>query len=198
MQAKEGTGGCTIMSWAIGIAGGAVFGAAAMLAMGLGLEQSAWLGIIVAAILGIWMSLTCSKPAAGPQRVGSAPAAGMTPKRVSGGKAKAAPKAEPAPEVAEADGKKPELLSAPKGDADDLKKIKGVGPGLEKALNEMGVYHFDQIARWTADEVAWVDQNLVQFKGRASRDDWVDQAKTLASGGETEFSRRVEKGDVYD
>jgi hypothetical protein len=81
MQAKEGTGGCTIMSWAIGIAGGAVFGAAAMLAMGLGLEQSAWLGIIVAAILGIWMSLTCSKPAAGPQRVGSAPAAGMTPKR---------------------------------------------------------------------------------------------------------------------
>jgi NADH-quinone oxidoreductase subunit E len=100
--------------------------------------------------------------------------------------------------VAEADGKKPELLSAPKGDADDLKKIKGVGPGLEKALNEMGVYHFDQIARWTADEVAWVDQNLVQFKGRASRDDWVDQAKTLASGGETEFSRRVEKGDVYD
>jgi hypothetical protein len=73
MQKSEGTGGCTIMAWAIGIAGGAVFGAAAMLAMGLGLEQSAWLGIIVAAVLGIWMSLTCGKPATGPMRVANAP-----------------------------------------------------------------------------------------------------------------------------
>jgi NADH-quinone oxidoreductase subunit E len=46
--------------------------------------------------------------------------------------------------------------------------------------------------------VAWVDQNLEGFKGRVSRDNWVEQAKTLASGGETEFSARVKKGDVYD
>jgi predicted flap endonuclease-1-like 5' DNA nuclease len=71
-------------------------------------------------------------------------------------------------------------------------------PGLERALNDMGIHHFSQIASWSPAEVAWVDQNLVQFKGRASRDDWVDQAKLLASGGETEFSRRVDKGDVYD
>ena len=50
---------------------------------------------------------------------------------------------------------------------------------------------------WTADEVAWVDANLQGFKGRVSRDTWVEQAKVLASGGETEFSKRVEDGDVY-
>ena len=61
----------------------------------------------------------------------------------------------------------------------------------------MGVYHFDQVASWSADEIAWVDANLEGFKGRVSRDNWVDQAKLLASGGETEFSKRVEGGDVY-
>ena len=72
-----------------------------------------------------------------------------------------------------------------------------MGSKLEKMLNEMGFYHFDQIAGWTAAELAWVDENLSGFKGRASRDNWVDQAKILASGGETEFSKRVEDGDVY-
>jgi hypothetical protein len=50
---------------------------------------------------------------------------------------------------------------------------------------------------WTADEVAWVDQNLEGFKGRVTRDNWVEQARLLASGGETEFSKKVDKGDVY-
>ena len=61
----------------------------------------------------------------------------------------------------------------------------------------MGFYHFDQIANWTDAEVAWVDQNLEGFKGRVSRDTWVEQAKLLAEGKETEFSARVKKGDVY-
>jgi predicted flap endonuclease-1-like 5' DNA nuclease len=95
-------------------------------------------------------------------------------------------------------GTRPDLLPAARdGGADDLKKIKGVGPKLEGSLNEIGVWHFDQIASWNADEVAWVDTNLVQFKGRCSRDEWVAQAKILAAGGETEFSERVDKGDVY-
>ncbi len=64
-------------------------------------------------------------------------------------------------------------------------------------LNDMGFYHFDQIAAWTADEVAWVNANLQGFKGRVTRDNWVEQAKILAAGGETEFSKRVDKGDVY-
>jgi predicted flap endonuclease-1-like 5' DNA nuclease len=96
------------------------------------------------------------------------------------------------------EGTRPEALDAPRdGGADDLKKIKGVGPKLEKLCNSLGFYHFDQIANWTADEVAWVDQNLEGFKGRVSRDNWVEQARLLASGGETEFSKKVDKGDVY-
>ena len=95
-------------------------------------------------------------------------------------------------------GTRPAALVAPReGGADDLKKIKGVGPKLETLVNELGVYHYDQIAKWTEAEVAWVDDNIVGFKGRVTRDKWVDQAKTLAEGGETEFSARVDDGDVY-
>ncbi|MGX9354961.1 hypothetical protein ACS3SW_07295 [Roseobacteraceae bacterium S113] len=97
------------------------------------------------------------------------------------------------------EGAKPETLAqARAGGADDLKMIKGIGPKLEQLCNALGFYHFDQIANWTADEVAWVDANLEGFKGRVSRDAWVAQAKILASGGSTEFSERVEDGDVYE
>lgn len=89
------------------------------------------------------------------------------------------------------------LYEARDGKPDDLKAIKGVGPKLEQLCNSLGFWHFDQIANWTADEVAWVDANLKGFKGRVSRDNWVEQAKILASGGETEFSKRVEDGGVY-
>lgn len=96
------------------------------------------------------------------------------------------------------EGTKPATLSAARGGvADDLKRIKGIGPKLEILCNELGFYHFDQIAAWTPDEVAWVDSNLEGFKGRVTRDTWVDQAKLLAAGGETEFSQKVDKGDVY-
>lgn len=96
------------------------------------------------------------------------------------------------------EGTKPAGLDGPRGGtADNLKEIKGVGPKLENLLHSMGFYHFDQIANWSSDEVAWVDANLKGFKGRVSRDNWIDQAKTLAAGGDTEFSKRVEEGDVY-
>ena len=95
-------------------------------------------------------------------------------------------------------GKKPRTMKAPrKAGADDLKMIKGVGPKLEKILKTLGFFHFDQVAKWTDEELAWVDQNLEGFKGRASRDEWVSQAKILASGEMTEFSSRVKKGNVY-
>lgn len=97
------------------------------------------------------------------------------------------------------EGTKPEMLAGPRdGGADNLKEIKGIGPKLEQLVNSMGVYHFDQIAQWTPDEVAWVNANLTGFKGRVTRDDWIAQAKILAAGGETEFSQRVEEGGVYD
>ena len=96
------------------------------------------------------------------------------------------------------DGVKPDLLSeARDGGPDDLKRIRGVGPKLEAMLHDMGVFHFDQVASWGPGEVAWVDENLEGFKGRVSRDEWVDQARHLASGGETDFSRRVDDGTVY-
>lgn len=96
------------------------------------------------------------------------------------------------------EGSKPDTLTeAREGGPDNLKEIKGVGPKLEKLLHSMGFYHFDQIANWTADEEAWVNANLEGFKGRVSRDEWVKQSKILASGGDTEFSKRVDKGGVY-
>ncbi|MCH2164650.1 MAG: endonuclease [Marinovum sp.] len=102
--------------------------------------------------------------------------------------------AESAPE----EGRRPEGLTEARGGlADDLKKIKGIGPKLEKLCNTLGFYHFDQIAAWGSEEVAWVDQNLEGFKGRVTRDNWVEQAKLLASGGETAFSKKVDEGDVY-
>jgi NADH-quinone oxidoreductase subunit E len=92
--------------------------------------------------------------------------------------------------------KEPELLKGARGGkADDLKRIKGVGPKIEGILNELGVYHFDQVASWTEENKAWVDTRL-KFKGRIDREDWIAQAKVLAAGDETEFSKRVDGGDV--
>ncbi|SNS27070.1 hypothetical protein [Antarctobacter heliothermus] len=96
------------------------------------------------------------------------------------------------------EGEKPTMLNGPRdGGADDLKQVKGIGPKLEKLCNDLGIYHFDQIASWTDQEIAWVDANLEGFKGRVSRDQWVSQARVLAEGGETEFSSRVRDGNVY-
>lgn len=92
--------------------------------------------------------------------------------------------------------KEPELLKGARGGkADDLKRIKGVGPKIEGILNELGVYHFDQVASWTDENKAWVDTRL-KFKGRIDREDWIAQAKVLAAGDETEFSKRVDGGDA--
>lgn len=74
----------------------------------------------------------------------------------------------------------PKGLTAPRdGGADDLKKIKGIGPKVETMLNDLGIYHYDQIAAFSDAELAWVDDNLKGFRGRASRDNWVAQAKDL-------------------
>lgn len=90
--------------------------------------------------------------------------------------------ADAAPITAPITGNKPATLSSARdGQPDDLQKINGIGPKLERLCNSLGFWHFDQIAAWTAEEVAWVDENLEGFKGRVSRDAWVDQAKELAS-----------------
>jgi predicted flap endonuclease-1-like 5' DNA nuclease len=93
-------------------------------------------------------------------------------------------------------GEKPTLLTEPrKGGKDNLQLIKGVGKVLEGVLNETGIYHFDQIANLTKEEISWLD-NSMSFPGRIEREEWVAQAKLLAKGETTEFAQRVERGEV--
>jgi predicted flap endonuclease-1-like 5' DNA nuclease/predicted nucleic acid-binding Zn-ribbon protein len=78
--------------------------------------------------------------------------------------------------------KRPPLLAEPSRLPDDLKRINGIGLRLEKRLNELGVYYFDQIAELSAGEAAWLDQQLGEFRGKLYRDEWLDQARDLAEG----------------
>ncbi|MFN3225473.1 MAG: NADH-quinone oxidoreductase subunit NuoE [Hyphomicrobiales bacterium] len=76
--------------------------------------------------------------------------------------------------------KKPKMLKkARAAGADDLKLIKGIGKVLEDKLNGLGVFHFDQIAAWSDEEVNWVNDHL-SFKGRIQREEWIPQARQLA------------------
>ena len=71
------------------------------------------------------------------------------------------------------------LFAAQDGEPDDLKLISGVGPVLEKKLHGLGITKFAQVAAFTADDIAKVDDAL-SFKGRIERDNWLDQAAELA------------------
>lgn len=73
----------------------------------------------------------------------------------------------------------PKMLTAPEGTADDLIKIKGIGPKLQKLLNDVGIWHYGQIAQWTPGEIAWINAKI-DFKGRVQRERWVVQARELA------------------
>jgi predicted flap endonuclease-1-like 5' DNA nuclease len=73
------------------------------------------------------------------------------------------------------------LIEAAFGDADDLERINGVGPMLCELLHEIGVFYFWQVAEWSAQDVDWVDEKLMHFKGRIQRDKWVSQAQELAA-----------------
>ena len=92
-------------------------------------------------------------------------------------------------------GARPLGLSKPLGIGDDLKLIKGIGKQNEGILHGLGIWHFQQIASWTAEHALWVGSYLA-FPGRIEREEWVAQAKTLAKGGTTEFAQRVKAGEV--
>ncbi|MEZ5926642.1 MAG: NADH-quinone oxidoreductase subunit NuoE [Hyphomicrobiaceae bacterium] len=95
----------------------------------------------------------------------------------------APPAAAPQPAAASPGGGKPELLTAPRGGkGDDLKLIWGVAEKLEEKLNAMGIWHFDQIAKWTPANVAWFEAEMQGFAGRVERDKWIEQCQKLASG----------------
>lgn len=87
------------------------------------------------------------------------------------------------------------IAAARGGKKDNLQRIKGIGKVNEAKLNELGTWHFDQIAGWSVSEARWVG-TFLSFPGRIEREDWIAQAAVLAAGGETEFAKRVDKGDV--
>ena len=196
---------CQSGYWILAAASGLVVLAVCLFLIDMGILASIFMGAVVFIVVGLllgWIFCSELKPLVQPNDTSAAPCAPEPAPVSEPAPATApvaqAPKAE-APEVeAVEDAVRPEALSgARNGGADDLKMIKGVGPKLEIMLNELGFYHFDQIAGWSAAEVAWVNDNLTGFKGRVSRDNWVEQARKLASGQETEFSKRVSDGDVY-
>jgi predicted flap endonuclease-1-like 5' DNA nuclease len=148
---------------------------------------SALVGAVVGAFL--FVAFTGGTPSGFEPRPVTVPASSLAaplpaPPAPSRPAAKAVAKPGTAPKpvpVSSAPSKPQGLTAARGGKPDDLKLIVGVGPKLEALLHRLGYFHFDQIANWTAAEIAWVDDNLEGFKGRVTRDDWVAQAKAFAA-----------------
>ncbi|VAW24314.1 SSU ribosomal protein S2p (SAe) [hydrothermal vent metagenome] len=91
-------------------------------------------------------------------------------------------KAEPVEAApAQSDASDKPMFTAPAGDPDDLKKISGVGPVIEKKLHALGITKYSQVADFSKDDIEKVDLEL-NFKGRIDRDNWLEQAAQLAKG----------------
>ncbi len=204
-----------LAGWFIGLAMGVVAFAVARLVGQLSNEAAVAIGVIVALLAGLVMGMPwgaksslASKPASAKPMLSPAPmvapSAAPAPAAAAASKPAVAPAiAKPAPAPAAVMAKpetsrRPEALKAARGGkADDLKIIKGIGPKLEILCHTLGFYHFDQVANWKADEIAWVDENLEGFKGRVTRDRWVPQAKAIVSMGPVEFLRRLDAGEEF-
>lgn len=133
-----------------------------------------------------------SAPAPAPAQPMAQPLAAPTPPRQPAPVPSAEPDEPLVPRGAEV---RPMALAAPRNGApDDLRMIAGVGPRVETTLNSLGIYHFDQIGTWTPANIAWVDQYL-RFRGRIVRERWVEQARALARGEDTEGKRLYLEGD---
>lgn len=88
------------------------------------------------------------------------------------------------------------LMSRPgAGAGDDLKRIRGVGILIERKLKQLGISSYEEIANWTSSDIERVNA-VLDFNGRIERENWIEQARILASGGHTEFSRRMDRGEV--
>ena len=110
-------------------------------------------------------------------------------------KAKPAAKIAVAPKVAAKPAPKAKAAPKPKAAAkpvipDNLELLKGVGPKLNSLLKSMGISSFDQVANWTATDIAEVDAKLGTFAGRIRRDNWTDQAKLLLAGDVAGFEKK--------
>lgn len=215
MEKSEMKHGPHFEMWIFGLAAGLVAAAVMIVVGGYGWMAAGFVGAVIAAVVAFVFGLPKAgpiempveddmvaemhvAPVAAPVIAEVAPAAFVSqpvpkpavvkPAVVQPAVAKPAA-AKPA-KKAKADG--PERLSGPrKGKADDLKEIEGIGPAMEKLCNEMGFYHFDQIAGWSDADVAWVDANMKNFKGRIVRDRWVAQARLIGSEGLEAFRIRA-------
>lgn len=78
----------------------------------------------------------------------------------------------------------------PAGPADNLLLIKGVGPGLVRLLNGLGVHRFDDIASWMPEDIEMINSHLGQYRGAIIRDEWIQQARLLALGDIDAFQQR--------
>lgn len=88
------------------------------------------------------------------------------------------------------------LLAAPRGgNPDKLTSINGVGSALEKKLNKCGIYHFDQIAGMSEDELTWLG-NVLGFPGRPNRENWATEAKGLAAGNTPQTPEKPARGEI--
>jgi predicted flap endonuclease-1-like 5' DNA nuclease len=105
--------------------------------------------------------------------------------------AKAPAKVAPKPKAAA----KPKATTKPKAAPkpiipDNLELLKGVGPKLNALLKSLGVTSFEQVANWTAPDIAEIDSKLGNFAGRIGRDNWIDQAKLLTKGDIAGFEKK--------
>ncbi len=185
MRRAEAVNAPSLGGWLIGAAMGLVAFGVLVVIGEFDLVPAVAMAGIVAAVAGLIMGMpwgaSAPRVAATPVVHAAAPAAAPVA-FVS------TPKAAPAPSNSEG----PARLAAPRGGkADNLKEIEGIGPALEKLVNEMGFFHFDQIAGWSDADVAWVDANLKGFKGRVTRDRWVAQARIIVADGLAAFRERA-------
>ena len=121
----------------------------------------------------------------GPEEKAPRAAKGAKVAKETSVKAEAPAKAEPEAkkEKAPSDGARVDeargmVYDSPPAEVDDLEVISGVGPVLAEKLNSIGVYRFEQIANWTERNVQEFDE-LLSFKGRIEREEWIEQAKAL-------------------
>ena len=193
--------------WAIGVAAGAVAFGVLVVVGEFDLLPAAFLGGCVALVVGLILGMPwgATVPAPAPKVAADAPsqpvagavvqpaalvAAPDPAPAATAARPEARPKAAATPKAAGVAG--PERLTAPRnGKADDLKEIEGIGPALEKLVNSLGFYHFDQIASWSEADVAIVDAEMKNFKGRITRDRWVAQARIIVSEGLEAFRERA-------
>lgn len=176
MRTAENMNAPWLGGWVMGVAAGLVAIGALVVVGKFDLAPAVAIGAVVALLVGLLLGMPWGARA--PVKA-AMPVAAPVAAFVS------AP-----PVAASVDG--PAKLSGPRGGvADNLKEIEGIGPAMEKLVNEMGFFHFDQIAGWSEADVSWVDANLKGFKGRVTRDRWVAQAKIIVSEGLVAFRERA-------